>query len=93
MSEHQIPPITDPLGRHWQQPPRERVLVDDTHAIMSRDDFNLVPVYQASLPSGTYAGKMWRKEFRGEWWLGWYGEVVNAGTQIAVYWRRLLVVE
>ena len=36
-----IPPMTHPYGMCWQQPPTYLILIDDTHAVMSRLDFDL----------------------------------------------------
>ncbi len=81
-----IPPITHELGRHWKQPPTSEILIDDTHALMTRKTFEKLAEYSASKPTGVYEGKMWRRhdgsfdrEFlaRGGkpvWLLCWYGE-------------------
>lgn len=87
---HVIPPITDPLGRHWSQPPRDRILVDDTHALMSQADFEQLPEYSRSVPTGAYAGKMWRCHFREGWFLCWYADDVPG--RVKTQWRPLLVV-
>ena len=85
LAKHPIPPITDPMDRSWDQPPRERITVDDKHALMSLADFKALPEYSSSQPSGVYDGKMWRRHngacdwnfiARGgkpEWWLCWFG--------------------
>lgn len=31
-----IPKITDPLGKYWEQPSSENILIDDTHAIKKK---------------------------------------------------------
>lgn len=78
-----IPPITDPLGAHWDQPKVSDIVVDDTHAIMTEDTFEALAEYSASCPSGVYPGKMWRRhdglfdrkckvEDR-KWLLCWFG--------------------
>jgi hypothetical protein len=56
-----IPPITDPLGKYWDQPDREEVLVDDRCALMSQNTFAKLMNYETSNPSGVYTGKMWRR--------------------------------
>lgn len=56
-----IPPITDPLGRSWDQPDRRLILIDDTHALMTRDTFDALAEYSCSYPSGVYPGKMWKR--------------------------------
>ncbi len=66
--EHPIPPMTDPLGRHWDQPARERILVDETHAVMDEATAARLSRYDRSVPSGVYAGKMWRRMN----WLCWF---------------------
>lgn len=86
-----IPPITDPMGKHWDQPDRREILIDDTHAVMSLRSFNKLHEYSGSFPSGVYEGKMWKRhngifdrEFirRGgkpTWMLVWYGKSDKPG--------------
>lgn len=81
-----IPTITNPLGAHWRQPDRTHIIVDNTHALMTRRTFDSLAEYSASKPTGVYPGKMWKRfdgsfdrEFlaRGGkpvWLLCWYGE-------------------
>ena len=83
--EHHPPPITDPLGRHWKQPDRERVLVDAEHAVMSEGDFRGLHVYDHTVPTGTYTGKMWRCRNM----LCWYGDV--DGNDILIESRPVLL--
>lgn len=81
---HTIPPITDPLGQHWRQPPTSAILLDDTHAVMTEATFQQLAEYSYSFPSGVYPGKMWRR-YDGlfdqrcaitdlQWLLMWFGE-------------------
>jgi len=72
---HHVPPITDPMGYYWNQPPREDVLIDDFVAMMTRETFDKLLNYERSCPSGTYEGKMWR---RGDL-LYWYEESRKPG--------------
>lgn len=93
MNEHVIPVITDPMGRHWQQPPHERVLVDETHAIVAKRDFDELLDYSNTIPDGKYVGKMWRREHaRGKWLLCWYGPHVDPKS-LSINYRELLVLE
>lgn len=99
--QHPIPPITDPMGRHWQQPPRERVLVDDTHAVMSAADFKQLLEYSTTYPGGVYPGKMWRGEiadwntgrpvWTGRWMLRWFGIVPGKPTVCSNNQREILI--
>jgi len=80
-----IPPITDPLGSSWDQPSTDFIVIDDTHALMSKHTFEELAEYSCTNPSGVYHGKMWRRHdgshdqaflARGgipEWYLCWYG--------------------
>lgn len=86
-----IEPITDPLGRNWQQPPRERILIDDTHALCSEVDFFTLLEYSASIPSGKYAGKMWRHNTGVKWFLRWYATDHNDRSMLLIHSRELLV--
>lgn len=61
--------MVHPLGRHWNQPPRADILIDETHAVMSEATLAKLSVYDHSQPSGVYEGKMW--VWRGN--LAWFG--------------------
>lgn len=54
-----IPLITDPLGRGWIQPERDRIEIDKTHALMELKDLRNLYDYSRSNPSAVYEGKMW----------------------------------
>lgn len=85
-----IPAMTDPLGAHWHQPARDRILTDPIHALMSRRDFEELPEYNSSLPSGVYPGKMWRRREPQKWLLCWYGDVIHG--KCAIHFREVLCV-
>jgi hypothetical protein len=86
-----IPPITDPMGKNWEQPDRREILIDDTHALMSTSAFNRLHEYSATFPTGAYEGKMWkrhngifdrdflRRGGKPEWMLVWYGKSDKPG--------------
>lgn len=79
-----VPPITEPMGRYWEQPPTRDILIDDTHAVMSRKTLESLHEYSCSTPSGVYEGKMWRRraEYRescDEWFLCWFGYSAKEG--------------
>jgi len=87
-----IPPITEPLGRYWDQPDPASILVDSTHAVMSQRAFDELCEYSASIPSGTYEGKMWKRQCAdGSWWLSWFCSDPNP-KMIGMQHRRILVV-
>jgi hypothetical protein len=72
--EELIPEMTDPLGKHWDQPDKENILIDSTHALMTEGNFKNLHEYSRSQPSGVYPGKMWKAgNQKGDWWLRWYG--------------------
>lgn len=87
----EIPPITDPMGKYWDQPPVSDILVDDTHALMTFLTWKRLAEYSSTLPTGTYTGKMW-KAFRtgGNWFLCWYGAI--EGKDILIHTRAILLV-
>ncbi|GAB4059149.1 hypothetical protein GCM10028811_12470 [Uliginosibacterium sediminicola] len=84
-----IPPMTDERGRHWRQPSCDRVLIDDTHAVVSKADFDMLSNYSTSNPSGVYPGKMWRAEWAGKHYLRWFGD---GGPTKCTNNQRLLIV-
>lgn len=89
---NEIPEMTDPMGRHWCQPDRSRILVDATHAIVSRADFAELREYSSTTPSGVYPGKMWKAFRGGEWWLRWYGNHPDP-KYVTNHARRILILE
>ena len=62
------------MGKYWEQPKREQIAVDDTHALMTDVEFKMLAVYSSSIPNGVYPGKMWKAFNGGKWWLRWFGE-------------------
>lgn len=62
LCEHPTPPITDPMGKYWEQPSRFDIEIDDKHAVMSLATFKKLHEYSCSVPSGVYPGKMWRSD-------------------------------
>lgn len=61
-ASERIPPITDPMGKAWRQPPLDLIAFDSEtgHAVMALDTFKMIPDYTMSQPTGAYEGKMWR---------------------------------
>jgi hypothetical protein len=102
-SDNEIPPITEPIGRHWDQPDRSRILVDNECAMMDRKTFEALSEYSASMPSGVYEGKMWRRhdgifdqEFlakggKPSWLLVWFGRSNKPGM-VSVNSRPIVIV-
>lgn len=78
LDTHPIPAMTDPMGKHWDQPPREEILVDDRVAVMTEKTFRKLHEYSYSNPTGVYPGKMWCRLYRISpsqtgYLLCWYG--------------------
>lgn len=87
---HPIPPITDPLGKYWRQPDRNRIEVDETHALMTEADFESLSEYSTSIPSGVYPGKMWRRQQVDGWYLVWFGECADP-SKCSINFRKALL--
>lgn len=77
MTAWKIPKMTEPLGRYWDQPKglRDRVQLHPTYAVILKRDWEALPVYDISMPSGVYAGKVWRCKDC----LCWYGPGKHRG--------------
>ena len=89
-----IPPITEPLGRHWKQPALDSILVDGTHAVMTRRSFEELHEYSRSIPSGVYPGKMWKSIMPdGTAMLRWFGIVEGNSDLCSNNQREILIVE
>jgi hypothetical protein len=99
-----IPPITHPMGRNWPQPDRARILIDETHALMTKRTFDELKEYSASFPSGVYPGKMWKRHDgafdpaflaaggKPEWLLVWFGNHPDT-KYVSNNSRKILIVE
>lgn len=96
------PPLESPYP--WRQPAPEFILIDDTHALMARVTFEELPEYSATIPTGVYPGKMWRRH-DGElehaqgrrkeppiWLLCWYSRIPDKPDLCASNYRRVLLV-
>lgn len=89
-----IPPMTDPLGRHWQQPAAEGILIDDTFAVMDSQTYRALAEYSGSVPSGVYPGKMWKAVTQdGRKFLRWYGTVEDRNDICSCNAREILIAE
>lgn len=91
-----IPEMTDPLGRHWDQPRDVRYIVmDDTHCILHPDDKKKFCNYDRSMPSGVYPGKCWlrtnmQEDGTDKTWLVWYGDYDAERTSVSNNYREVL---
>lgn len=68
-----IPPITNPLGKHWDQPDRADIDISDEYARMKPETARKLAEYSHSIPSGKYEGKMWCANWDNILYLRWYG--------------------
>ncbi len=105
MDSQMIPPMTDPMGRYWHQPAPENILVDATHTLMTSATFAGLAEYSASVPSGIYPGKMWKRHdgafdraFRSRgglpvWRLCWYGPSKKGPDYCSVNSRVILLTD
>lgn len=64
---------------------------------LTRSDFDKLPNYSCTLPTGTTIGKQWKRavqrfheEPTDEWVLGEYIEHPDPGT-VGISWRRILI--
>lgn len=68
--------------------------LDEEHAVMTREVFEKLDNYTHTLPTGTYANKIWRREdlgLPGVWYLGEYVDVDDP-EKIGIKWRAIVVV-
>lgn len=88
--EMEIPDMVHPLGKHWQQPNPDNILIDDTHALMSERSLGELHEYSMSIPSGVYEGKMWKFKTRNKWFLKWFGGENSKGL-LPIFTREILI--
>lgn len=88
-----IPPITEPLGRYWDQPGAINILLTDVRAVMKKKYFNMLAEYSCSLPSGVYAGKMWKRFALGLWYMCWYEDHPTIKSRCLIKEKIIFIVE
>jgi hypothetical protein len=97
-----IPPITDPMGKHWEQPDPSRFVITDERVVMSRSDFDKLHDYSHSQPTGTYPGKCWKRGGyeKGNpvpvvWWLCWFGAQFedNGEKFVSNHYREIVITD
>ena len=66
--------------------------------ILSQQEFDRLPNYSHSLPSGTYLGKVWRREGQDGWYMGEYvpdpkAKIGQDGKPetVGINWRKIEV--
>jgi hypothetical protein len=91
--DHSIPPMVDPLGRYWDQPSREKIAVDEEVARMTQQTLDQLAEYSCTIPTGTYAGKMWKRREGDVWLLCWYEDDPRSTTQLFIRSRKVILVE
>lgn len=75
------------------------MLVDVSHAVMERRDFDKLPEYSCTLPTGTTIGKRWKRseffgssKYPGRWFLGEYVPH-DKPERVGIQWREILIVD
>lgn len=63
-------------------------------ATMTMQEFNELLEYSYSLPTGTTAGKVWKRQIGDDWWLGQYGDAQpiagsNGEANVPIYWYQI----
>lgn len=87
-----IPPMTDPLGKHWMQPHHNQITLRNGFAIMNKYSFDLLKTYDWLYPTGVYGGKMWKRQVSSiEWKLCWFDKEFEDGTFSIEY--RIIKIE
>jgi len=70
----ELPQMTHPHSRYWNQPRLDELAVYDDIAIMDQSTLECLSDYSTTIPTGAYEGKMWRRSNGPDkWLLCWYG--------------------
>lgn len=93
MSLIEIPTMTHPLSIHWRQPNTSNFAVDNEIAMMSKRDFDALPEYSISTPTGVYEGKCWKAKRGGIWYLRWYDKDDGDPRGLPTPWRKIVVID
>jgi hypothetical protein len=90
LENHPIPPMTDPLGKYWDQPDRSEIKVGEEIAIMTQTTFDKLKDYTGSQPTGAYEGKMWKRKIKNAWNLVWFGPHTEPET-LSINYRIIML--
>jgi hypothetical protein len=92
--KNRVPKITDPMGKHWEQPDAAGFAIDDSFAMMTQSDFDKLHDYSHSQPTEVYPGKMWRAQYgkpgEKKWFLCWFGISDRPGF-VSNNYREILI--
>ena len=88
--ENEIPGMTDELSFYWDQPDREKILVDKKCALMTKETLDDLKEYNCSLPSGVYVGKMWKRSNLNGWVLCVYNRII--GDEMEIKYRTIILI-
>lgn len=86
-----IPPITDPMGKMWEQPDPSRIIIHGHFALMDENAFDLLHEYSSSVPTLVYVGKMWKARVGMDWVLRFW-DFSHKGEYFCKMQERLIVV-
>lgn len=84
----EIPPMTHPLSKAWDQPPLNEFVIDKTHCLMTEKTYKQLHNYEYTLPTGKYEGKVFRRGNR----FTWFSEHVNPGL-LMINYREILIID
>lgn len=97
LDENVIPPMIHPYGAHWVQPNPKNIVLDKDYAMMSKKDFDLLPDYTCSQPTGKYNGKMWKGLLHvpknDRWYLAWCHDENTVSQEIYISYREILIID
>ncbi len=98
----EIPLMTHPLSRSWDQPKTSDILIDEDFALMTQDTFDSLAEYSCSQPTGCYPGKMWKRHNGAfdpsckpedcRWVLAWYDFSDKGEMYCTTQCRTILIV-
>ena len=88
---NEIPEMTDPMGRYWDQPRDIRnAVMTKRYVILEMAQINQMSCYDASYPSAVYPGKCWMRRENEITYLVWFGEE-TPDHRCPIYFREIIV--
>src|SRR5687767_5729536 len=66
-----IPEMTHKLSKHWEQPDRADIDINDQFARMTPETCRKLHEYSHTNPTALYEGKMWKACWNNIWYLRW----------------------
>lgn len=89
-----IPKMTHELSTAWEQPAHSEIkFTSDGYSVVTKEGLEQLKQYDTSLPSGVYAGKMWKRAEGNSMYLCWYQDSPDEPGKCDIKYRKIMLMQ